>query len=89
MNFCLIGKKIRQKTCTKYLGALMDKHLLFKDHINFLKQKLNRENGILAKLRHHLPSDILKTVYYSLFDTHLCYAYQVWGQSNSDILLIV
>ena len=54
-----------------------------------LKQKLNKANGILAKLRHHLPSDILKTVYYSLFDTHLRYACQVWGQSNSDILVMV
>ena len=82
MNFCLSGQKIRQKTCTKYLGVLIDEHLLFKDHINFLKQKLNRANGILAKLRHHLPSDILKTVYYSLFDTHLRYACQVWGQKT-------
>ena len=88
MNFCLSGQKIRQKTCTKYLGVLIDEHLLFKDHINFLKQKLNRANGILAKLRHHLPSDILKTVYYSLF-LHICYACQVLGQSNSDILVMV
>ena len=79
MNFCLSGQKIRQKTCTKYLGVLIDEQLLFEDHINFLKQKLNRANGILAKLRHQLPSDILKTVYYFLFDTHLFYACQVWG----------
>ena len=46
MNFRLSGQKIRQKTCTKYLGVLLDKHLLFKD----LKQKLNRATGILAKL---------------------------------------
>ena len=89
MNFCSNGQKFKQKTCTKYLGILIDEQLLFKDHINFLKQKLNRANGILAKLRHHLPSDILKTVYYSLFDTHLRYACQVWGQSNSDILVMV
>ena len=89
MNFCLSGQKIRQKTCTKYLGVLIDEHLLFKDHINFLKQKLNRANGIVAKLRHHLPSDIIKTVYYFLFGTHLRYACQVWGQSNSDILVMV
>ena len=89
MNFCLSGQKIRQKTCTKYLGVLIDEHLLFKDHINFLKQKLNRANGILAKRRYHLPSDILKkTVYYSLFVTHLCYACQVWGQSNSNIVIV-
>ena len=87
MNFRLSGQKIRQKSCTKYLGVLIDEHLLFKDHINFLKQKLNRANGILSEPRHHLPSDILKTVYYSLFDTHLRYTCQVWGQSNSDILV--
>ena len=80
MNFHLSGQKIRQKTCTKYLDVLLDKQLLFKGHINTLKQKLNRASGILAKLRHDLPSDILKTVYYYLYDTHLCYACQVWGQ---------
>ena len=74
MNFRLSGQKIRQKTYTKYLGVLLDEHLFFKDLINTLKQKLNRTNGILAKLRHHLPSDILKTLYYSPFDTHLRYA---------------
>ena len=71
MNFRLSGQKIRQKTCTKYLGVLLDEHLLLKDHVNTLKQKLNRANGTMAKLRHQLPFDILKTVYYSLFDTHL------------------
>ena len=76
---CLSGQKIRQKTCAKYLGVLIDEQLLFKDHINFLKQKLNRTDGILAKLRHHFPSAIQKTVYYFLFDAHLFYACQVWG----------
>ena len=71
-------KKLDKKTYTKYQSILLDEHLFFKDHINTLKQKLNRASSILAKLRHHLPSDILKTVYYSLFDTHLCYACQVW-----------
>ena len=54
-----------------------------------LKQKLNKANGILAKLRHHLSSDILKIVYNSLFDRHLHYACQIWEQSNSDILVMV
>ena len=90
MNFCLSGQKIRQKTCTKYLGVLIDEHLLFKDHINFLKQKLNRANGILAKLRHHLPSDILKTVYILLsfwYISMLCMS--GLGTNKSDILVMV
>ena len=52
MNSRLSGQKIRQETCTKYLGVLLDEHLLFKDHTNTLKQKLNRAIGILAKLEH-------------------------------------
>ena len=74
-------RKLDKNLC-KYLGVLIDEHLLFKDHIKFLKQKLNKANGILAKLRHHLPSDILKIVYYSLFDTHLDYVCQFWGQTT-------
>ena len=89
LNFRLSGQKIRQKTCTKYLRVLLDEYLLFKDHANTLKQKLNRANGILAKLRHHLPFDILKTIYYSLFNTNLHYVCQVWKQSNSEILVLV
>ena len=90
MNFRLSSHKIRQKICSKYISRfLTDKHSLFKDHISFLSQKLNKANGILAKLRHHLPSDILKTICYSLFDIHLRYACQLWGQSNSDILVMV
>ena len=50
MKFPLSGQKTRQKTCTKYLGVLIGEHLLFKDHINFLKQKLNTANGILLWL---------------------------------------
>ena len=79
-------RKLDKKTCTKYLGVLIDKHLLLNDHIKILKQKLNKANGILGKLRHHLPSDILKRVYYSLFDTHLRYACQVWGQKTVTYL---
>ena len=89
MNFRLSGQKIRQNTCTKYLVILLEEHLLFKDHTNTLKQKLNRANGICLPLGHHLPSDILRTVHYSLFHTHLRYSCQVWGQSNSDILVLV
>ena len=64
------------------VDVLLDEHLFFKDHTNTLKRKLKRASDILAKLRHHLPSDTLKTVYYPLFDTHLHYACQVWEKAT-------
>ena len=38
--------------------------------MNTLKQKLNRANGILAKLRYYVTADVLKTIYYAFFDSH-------------------
>ena len=51
--------------------------------MNTLKQKPNTANGILAKLRYYVSADILKTNYYALFDLHMRYACQIWGQSHS------
>ena len=48
-----------------------------------LKQKLNIANGILAKLRYYVPANTLKTIYFALFDSHMRYACQIWGQSHS------
>ena len=55
----------------------------FNEYINTLKQKLNRANGILAKLRYYVSADTLKTIYYALFDSHMRYACQIWGQIHS------
>ena len=48
--------------------------------MNILKQKLNRANGILAKLRYYVTADVLKTIYYAFFDSHMKYACHIWGQ---------
>ena len=50
--------------------------------MNTLKQKFNGANGILAKLIHCISADILKTIYYALFDSHMRYTCQIWGQSQ-------
>ena len=51
--------------------------------MNTLKQKLDKANGILAKLRYYISADTLRTIYYALFDSHMRYARQIWGQSHS------
>ena len=54
-----------------------------------LRQKLNRTNGLQAKLRHHVSSSLLKTIYFEFFDFHLRYATQIWGQRSSNVMDIV
>ena len=45
-----------------------------------MKKKLNQAIGLLSKVRHFTSQHLLKTLYYSLFNSHLIYGCQVWGQ---------
>ena len=85
LNFRLSGQKTEPKRCTKYLGVSIGEHLSFNEYMNTLKQKLNSivANGILAKLRYYLTADVLKRIYYVLFDSHMRYACHTWGQIQS------
>ena len=49
---------------------IMDEHLTFKNHMDTVKLKLNRANGLLAKLRHYVSPKILRTIYYAIFEPH-------------------
>ena len=51
--------------------------------MNTLKQKLNKANAILAKTRYYETADVLKTIYYAFFDSHMRHACQIWGQIQS------
>ena len=41
---------------------------------------MNIYHGILAKLRYCITADVLKTIYYAFFDSHMKYACHIWGQ---------
>ena len=85
MNFSISGQKINIICKTKYLGLTLDKHLTFKYHLENLKLKLNRANCLLSKIRYFVKFPLLRTIYYAIFDTHLKYGCQIWGQNQSKI----
>ena len=51
-----------------------------------LEKKLSRATGLLAKIRHYVPKYLLRTIYYSLFNSHIIYACEIWGQNQNNIL---
>ena len=86
LNFRISGQKIKIACKTKYLGLLLDENLNFKSHIDSLKTKLRRANCLLSKIRHYVRKDLLRTIYYALFDSHLRYGCQIWGQCQTQSL---
>ena len=49
-----------------------------------LKTKVRRENGLLAKLRHYTSSKLLTAIYNALFESHMRYICQIWGQTRNQ-----
>ena len=70
-----------QKTYIKYLGILIDSNLTWKYHISYLTSKISKTIGVIARLRHFVPSSTLLTLYRSLISPYLLYGLTVWGQA--------
>ena len=47
--------------------------------------KLNKANAMLSKLRYVLDIKTLRSVYYAIFESHLCYASLVWAQNTNSV----
>ena len=69
----------------KYLGIILDTHLSWKTHVAMVTGKLSKINGILNRLKYNYPTNVLLTIYKSLFVPHINYGSLVWGQNFNSI----
>ena len=81
----LNGKRLYDTDSVKYLGIQIDKRLISKQHINHVAVKLNKANAMLSKLRHVLDIKTLRSVYYAIFESHLCYVSLVWAKNTNSV----
>ena len=69
----------------RYLGVKIDSKLNWNSHVNAIATKLNQANAMLYKVRDFVNANILKSIYYALFEWHINYACIIWGQNISTI----
>ena len=62
-----------------YLGIFLDEDMTWNSHINYMANKISKNIGILKRLKHTLPKNILKTLYDTLIHSHLNYGTLLWG----------
>ena len=68
--------KLFESSKIKYLGLILDNKLNWKAHINCL----------IYKIRHMRPTAVVRSLYYSLFHSHLSYGLVVWGNANKSYI---
>ena len=75
-----IGDKILSEVqSVKFLGVIIDNKLAWTQHISYLQNKLKIAIGVIKRIKPFIPAKIRKTIYHSLFESHMTYCISVWG----------
>ena len=85
LNFRVSGQEIKQSSQVRYLGVILQDDMQWDAHITNLEKKLSRSIGLLSKIRYYVPMHLLQTIYYSIFNSHLIYACEIWGQNQNSL----
>ena len=67
---------------TRFLGVIIDNKLNWNAHIEQLHKKLKVASNTLCRIRHAIPKEHYKCLYYALFESHLTYCITVWGSAS-------
>ncbi len=62
-----------------FLGIHLDENINWKCHVDMLTNKLSKIMGILNRLKHIYPQQVLLTLYNTLFISHINYGLLLWG----------
>ena len=78
----IANELIGRTSQANFLGVIIDDQLKFDDHVNKLRNDLNKVAGIVWTAKAYLPRKLLRTIYLSLAWSKLTYGILVWGRSS-------
>ena len=67
------NKILERVKFTKFLGFYIDEDLNFKQHTSHISLKISKSLGVINRVRSILSSDLLLSLYYTLFHSYLLY----------------
>ena len=73
------GNEIEEVSETKFLGVIIDNKLSWEMHVNALTKKLKCCTGQLNLIYNFIPKELYKSLYHTLYESHLSYGITVWG----------
>ena len=82
-NYVMImGAKIVRVCNLKFLGIILDCHLSWQNHIDFIRKKISKAIGIILKARTVLSGRTLLGLYYTFLYPYINYGIEVWGNTS-------
>ena len=71
-----------------FLGLNINKKLKWENHIDCISIKISRTIGIMERIRHVIPFDILVMLYNTPILPHINYCILAWGYQSGRIMLL-
>ena len=79
MTIILSNQEIQKEDKTKFLGIIIDQHLTWKSHIDYIVPKISKMIGTLRTIRFFINQPLLKVLYNSFICPYLHYGNIGWG----------
>ena len=67
---------------TKFLGVILSSDLSWNKHVNIVANKISKSIGIIAKVRHLLPTSLTCMLYRTLVEPYINYCNLVWASQH-------
>ena len=77
-NLRIDGIDISRAASIKFLGVIISEHFKWKEHITIVANKIAKSQGVLNKVRHILPVDVISILYCTLILPYYQYCNIVW-----------
>ena len=78
---------INSVTSFKYLGVMLSSTFTWSDHVEYISSKVNKNLGLLRRIKYYLPYDARLLFYNSLVLPIFDYADLVWGDKDNISLM--
>ena len=64
---------------SRFLGVVIDDHLKYNKHIQYICDKISKSIGIMSRIRHYVPLSCLRSLYFSIVHPYFLYCLPVFG----------
>ena len=82
--FAIAGTNIDIVQSAKYLGVILDQHLVWDEQITMLQTKISRSLSFLQYARKFLPLKAFNLNYKGVVEPHFRYCCSVWGNHGES-----
>ena len=86
-SLSIFDADINSVTSFKYLGVILSSTFTWSDHVEYISSKVNKNLGLLRRIKYFLPYNARLLFYNSLVLPIFDYADLVWGDKDNVSLM--